>query len=73
MLTPDPKYGFASDSDVQAAIEMRLSVITMAKRTDVGVLLGEAVSALLDINESIPVESSQRHLVAGALEKFANG
>lgn len=73
MLQPDSVYGFAKDSDVEEAIQVRISTITMSKRTDVGIMLGEAVAALLDINESIPVQSKQRHLVAGALEKFANG
>ena len=66
-------YGFATDSDVQEAIEARLSSITMSKRTDVGILLGEAVTALLEINDAIPVQAKQRHLVANALETFANG
>jgi len=36
-------------------------------------LLGEAVRALLEINEVIPVHAKQRHMVATALENFAEG
>jgi len=65
-------YGFASHDDVDDAIAKKLAGINPGKIADVASLLGEAIAALSDINQSIPVHSKQRHLVAGALENFAN-
>ena len=75
MLRPDSVYGFANHEDVADAIEARVHQINNAKhkRRAGAELLAEALAALADINLSIPVHSKQRHLVAGALEGFANG
>jgi len=73
MLTPDSVYGFAKHEDVDEAITKRLASVKINKPTEIAELLGEAVAALSDINSSIPTQSKYRHLVAGALENFANG
>jgi len=70
-LKPDSVYGFAHHDDVDDAIAKRLNDINTRKVEEVAALLGEAVAALGDINQSIPVQSKHRHLVAGALENFA--
>lgn len=72
-LQPDSVYGFAKHDDVDAAIAKRLADLDITDVAAVSALLGEAIAALSDINQSIPVQSRQRHLVAGALENFANG
>lgn len=73
MLAPHSVYGFADHEDVEGAIEARVNSIKANDKGEVRQLLGEAIAALHDINMSIPVQSKQRHLVAGALEGFANG
>lgn len=73
MLAPDSVYGFAKHEDVEDAIAARVNGIKASDKGEVRQLLGEAIAALNDINMSIPVQSKQRHLVANALESFANG
>jgi hypothetical protein len=73
MLKPHSVYGFADNKDVEGAIEARLSNADADNKGEVATLAGEAIAALLDINEAIPVQSKHRHLVANALENFANG
>ena len=71
MLKPDSVYGYASHDDVEEAMTQRLAS-AMSKK-DLAIIASEAVAALSDINQSIPVQSRHRHLVAGGLENFANG
>lgn len=73
MLKPDSVYGFASHDDVEDAIAARINAVKASDKGEVRQMLGEAIAALNDINQSIPVQSRHRHLVAGALEGFANG
>lgn len=73
MLKPDSVYGYAKHDDVEEAMNRRLAAVNTRKVTEVAILLGEAMAALSDINQSIPVQSRHRHLVANALENFANG
>ena len=73
MLQPDSVYGYAKDEDVEAAINQRMKDINPASKEELSRLLGEAVFSILEINGSIPVQSRHRHLVANALELFANG
>lgn len=62
-------YGFAEDKDVDRLIRVRTKRASTHK--EVAALLGEAVFALLEINSAIPVQAKHRHLVASALENFA--
>lgn len=73
MLQPDTVYGFANNEAVEAAINERINSIDPDKKADLATVLGEAVFALLEINGCIPVQSKHRHLIANALERFANG
>ena len=72
MLEPT-EYGFAHQDDVDDAITVRLSAVDATNAEHLAKLLGEAIAALSDINQSVPVETHERHLIAGALEAFANG
>jgi len=69
----DPVFGFARDQDVAQAIEARLEFVIEDGPQQVAKMLGEAVIALLEINSNIPVSARHRHLVAQALEGFADG
>ena len=71
-LAPHSVYGFADHEDVKVAITKRLNSLNGNKDTLYNTLQ-EAVQALLDINDAVPVQNRQRHLVANALEAFANG
>ena len=72
-MKADSVYGFAKDKDVEAAILARLEFILEDDTFAIKAMLGEAVTALLEINNAIPVQSRQRHLVAQPLEQFADG
>ena len=72
-MKPDSVYGFAKHEDVEAAIMARLEFILEEDTLALSKMLGEAVAALLEINNAIPVQSRQRHLVAQPLEQFADG
>lgn len=72
-MKPDSVYGFAKHEDVAAAIDARLEFILEDDTLALSKMLVEAVAALLEINDNIPVQSRQRHLVAQALEGFADG
>lgn len=72
-MKPDTVFGFARDKDVEKAIMARLEFVQEEGSTAVATMLGEAVSALLEINSSIPVSSRHRHVVAQPLESFADG
>lgn len=72
-LQTDEKYGYVGHDQIEDAITERLRAIDNRKAEALAQLLSEAVSALLEVNSAIPVQSNQRHLVAQALEKFANG
>lgn len=71
-LVPHSVYGYADHEDVHNAIRDRLNALNgdKGKLYDV---LQQAVSALININDSIPVHSKYRHLVANELEAFARG
>ena len=73
MLQPHSVYGFADDAAVEAAIQARMQAVHADSKQEIAELLGQAVFALTEINASIPVQSKHRHLVANALENFANG
>ncbi len=62
-------YGFADDKDVDRLIRVRS--LRAKNKKEISALLGEAVFALLEINSAIPVQAKHRHLVASALENFA--
>ena len=64
-------YGYADQKDVEQLIKARAAAANSAE--EIGDLLGGALFALLEINNSIPVHAKQRHLVASALENFAEG
>lgn len=66
-------FGFASTDDVEEAITARVRIVPATSKDVMATLVGDAIGALVDINRSIPHDSVERHLVAGALEKFANG
>ncbi len=66
-------YGFASGEDVEKLIRARVREVRSGEAVALADLLGQAVFALLEINNSIPVHAKQRHLVASALENFAEG
>lgn len=72
-MKADSVYGFAKHEDVEAAIMARLEFILEEDTLALSKMLGEAVAALLEINNNIPVQARQRHLVAQALEGFADG
>ena len=72
-MKADSVYGFAKDVDVEDAIIARLEFMLDDDMVGIKLMLGEAVAALLEINKTIPVQSKQRHLVAQALEAFADG
>jgi len=72
-MKPDSVYGFAKHGDVEAAITKRLNDLKEGDVMAISTMLGEAVLALLEVNESIPVQSKHRHLIANALEIFADG
>ncbi len=72
-MKADAVFGFARDEDVEAAIMARLDFVQDEGQTEVYKMLGEAVMALLEINSTIPVSARHRHLVAQALESFADG
>ena len=65
-------YGFADTEAVEVAIRERLADTDADKKEALAALLGEAITVLLDINASVPHHSKHRHLVAGALENFAD-
>lgn len=65
-------YGFADHDAVDDAISARVNAIKANKVDQVAGLLGEAIAALSEINQTIPVQSKHRYLVAPALENFAN-
>jgi len=65
-------YGFADETEVEAAIKTRLAATNADKKEELAGLLGEAIAAILEINASIPHFSKHRHLIAGALELFAD-
>lgn len=71
-LEPHTVYGFADHEAVKLAITERLNSLNGNKDT-LYAAIQEAVQALLEINDVIPVQSRHRHLVANALENFANG
>lgn len=64
---------YATEEEVEKAIERRLTASGADKKEVLAHLLGEAVEALLEINRTIPADSGYRGLVAHALQKFANG
>jgi len=64
-------YGYADGRDVETLIQTRLKRVRAEETIEVARILGQAVFALLEINEAIPVHSKHRHLVAAALENFA--
>jgi hypothetical protein len=64
-------YGFADDKDVEQLIQLRMRDAKADDTLAMATLLGEAVFALLEINGAIPVQAKHRHLVASALENFA--
>ncbi len=64
-------YGFADDKDVEDLIRARTRDIDPFNKMALSNLLGQAVFALLEINGAIPVQAKHRHLVASALENFA--
>jgi cytolysin (calcineurin-like family phosphatase) len=66
-------YGFADTDSVEDAIAARVNSIKANNKGEVRALLGEAIAALNEINQTIPVHNKNRHLVAPALELFANG
>ncbi len=66
-------YGYADQKDVEKLIRARTARVKDDDEKAIASLLGEAVFALLEINNSIPVHAKQRHLVASALENFAEG
>ena len=72
MSLKETVYGYADHEDVHAAIQQRLNQLNGNKDTLYAVLQ-QAVTALLNINDNIPVHSKHRHLVANELEAFANG
>lgn len=72
-MTPDNVYGFAKHEAVESAILSRLEFVIEEDTLELRKVLKEAVLALLEINNTIPVQSRQRHLVAQALEAFADG
>ena len=64
-------YGYADDADVDNLIRARLRDVAPDDKMALAKLLGEAVFALTEINSAIPVQAKHRHLVASALENFA--
>lgn len=64
-------YGFADGKDVDRLIRARVTEVKSGVAVELADLLEEAVFALLEINEAIPVQAKHRHLVASALENFA--
>lgn len=70
-MEADAVFGFARDEDVANAIIARHEFIVEEGRFEVLKMLREAVIALLEINSVIPVGARHRHLVAQALEAFA--
>lgn len=69
----DEVYGFAHDEDVADLINARFEYIIDDGELAIKKMLREAVIALLEINSTIPVNAKHRHLVAQALESFADG
>lgn len=65
-------YGFADGKDVEDLIRARVNEVKSGEAVALADLLGQAVFALLEINEAIPVQAKHRHLVASALENFAD-
>ena len=72
-MKADNVYGFARNDDVQKAIMARLEFILEEDKLELSKMLTGAVAALLEINNTIPVQSRHRHLVAQPLEQFADG
>jgi len=66
-------YGFADPVEVEEFIRKRLSETSADKKEETAALLGEAIAAIIEINDVIPVHHKSRHLVANALERFAGG
>ena len=66
-------YGYADEKDVDHLIRLRVSEVKSGEAVALADLLGQAVFALLEINTAIPVHAKHRHLVASALENFAEG
>lgn len=65
-------YGFADEEAVERAITERLAAVNADSKEKLAALLGEAITVLLDINSAIPHQNKHRHLIANALENFAN-
>jgi hypothetical protein len=65
-------YGYANEEEVEVAIKKRLADTNADSKEALAALLGESIAVLLDINASIPHFSKHRHLIAGALEVFAD-
>ncbi|KKN76146.1 hypothetical protein LCGC14_0373410 [marine sediment metagenome] len=72
-MKADAVFGFARDEDVEQAIMARIEFVAEEETAEILKMLGEAVVALLEINSVIPVSAKHRHLVAQALEGFADG
>jgi len=66
-------YGYADEKDVDQLIRARVNNADPTDKMALAKLLGEATFALLEINTAIPVFNKNRHLVASALENFAEG
>ncbi len=71
MLVPTI-YGFADEEDVERAITRRIQAVNADSKEALAGMLGEAITTLLEINVSIPHSNKHRHLIANALEAFAN-
>lgn len=72
MLTPTV-YGYADQDEVERAIAKRAAMVDTTRASKVTPFLSEALTCIAEINQSIPTHSKYRHLVASALERFANG
>ena len=66
-------YGFADPAQVEQLIQARIHGVKTGEAVALANMLGQAVFALLEINNAIPVHAKGRHLVASALENFAEG
>jgi hypothetical protein len=72
-MKPHSVYGFADHEDVEQAIIKRANELNANSKKQLATALGQAIFALTEINSAIPVQSKHRHLVANALENFADG
>ena len=66
-------YGFADDKEVDKLMRARIQSVKEGEAVALADMLGQAVFALMEINDAIPVQAKHRHLVAAALENFAEG